>query len=250
MTAKINEGDTVTQIQTELNSIQNITNLNTFYEVDSKDNNEAENICMKVQALDFTLQQPQLNIADDINTIYINAYLKILRSEIPTTNFEGNKEFFQELYGVGTKFDEIDERYLFCYNDLDGDGLPELGIKSTGYTYILKYEPDISEFNVIFSGPTMYYTILGVRQIGYHDGLHAGVIRDRFLILNENDDWEIVLDLERGTESPPFYQIGTDEFNKIDVSEEIWNEITRPFFKAMEQPFQFENLHEVFGELL
>jgi len=98
---------------------------------------------------------------------------------------------------------------------LDEDGFPEFGVKSTGYTYILKYIPKQNEFIVLLRGPTMYYTILGARQLGYHDGLHAGVVRDRYIILNDKYDWEIVLDLQQGTQTPLFYEVGTFRHSEI-----------------------------------
>lgn len=211
---------------------------------------EIEAICEIVETMDFTINQPELNISLEEDIFYKEAYLKILKSEIPTINSEGKTEYFKELYKAGVEFDELNEFYSYYYNDLDKDGFPELGVKSTGYTYILKYMPQENEFTVLFCGPTMYYTILGVRQLGYHDGTHAGVIRDQYIILNDKNEWEAVLDLQQGTQNPVFYEVGTTDLDKVDVGKENWNKIAAPYFKAIEQSISSKTLEEIFGELL
>ncbi len=211
---------------------------------------EIKIICQTVKAMDFTIKQPYISISQEEDVFYKEAYLSVLKSEIPTTNNDGKIEYFRELYKIGVEFAELDNSYSYYYDDLDEDGLPELAIKSTGYTYILKYILEQNEFMVLFSGPTMYYTILGAKQLSYHDGLHAGLIRDRYIILNDNYEWEIVLDLEKGIDTPLFYAVGTDEFYKIDIGEKNWNEITPPFFEAVDQAIPSKTFKEIFGELL
>lgn len=214
------------------------------------DKYQIESICEIVEKMDFTINQPELNISQEEDILYKEAYLKILKSEIPTINSNGETVFFKELYKAGNEFDKLDQFYSYYYNDLDEDGFPELGVKSTGYTYILKYIPQQNVFTVLFCGPTMYYTILGARQLSYHDSIHSGLIRDRYIILNDKNEWEIVLNLQQGTQNPMFYEVGTMGNDKIDVGKENWEKITQPFFKATEQGIPSKTLEEIFGNLI
>ena len=213
-------------------------------------------VCEKIKAIDFTIKESPLDITSEVDALYKEAYLNILKSEIPVRYDDGKKEYFRDLYAMGVEFEELIESPGYCsyyYNDLDGDGLPELGIRSTGYTYILKYDPEKNEFSPIFIGSTMYHTILGTGQIWYHNGLHVGYIMDRYIVLNDDKEWETVFNLEQGTEASPiypYYCVSIDEYSLVDVSEENWNEITKPFFDATENAIPSRTLEEVFGELL
>jgi hypothetical protein len=141
---------------------------------------------------------------------------------------------------------------------LDWDGLPELGIKSTGYTYILKYEPKIKEFRILFSDATMYYTILGTGQIWFHNGMHVGYRTDRYIVLNKDNEWETIFSLERSAVSQeeidsgfiPYYSVDIDEYSGVEVGEKNWDEITKPFIEATENAIPSEGLEEVFGDML
>lgn len=244
-----------TNVEKTTNSIE-LTNIAETEMVDFSNSKsdkdlQIEKICNIVEAMDFTINQPDINISQEQDSFYKGAYLKILKSEIPTINSEGKTEYFRDLYKAGKEFDELNESYSYYYNDLDGDGLPELGVKSLGYTYILKHMPQRNDFEVLFQGQSMYYTILGAKQLAYHDGLHAGVIRDRYIILNDKNEWEIILDLEQGTEpARPYYGVGVLGSEKVDVGEKNWEKITSPFFKATEQAIPSKSLEEIFGKTL
>lgn len=125
-----------------------------------------------------------MNLQPEVAEMYKNAYLNILKNKIPIISKNGEKEYFRDLYKIGTEFEKLDDSYTYYYDDLDNDGFPELGIKSTGYTYILKYEQELNEFNVLFSNPSMYITILGNGRLWYHDGLHSGTISDEYVSPN------------------------------------------------------------------
>lgn len=117
-------------------------------------------VCEKLQKIDFSSEQSVMNLQPEAAEMYKKAYLNILKNKIPIISKNGEKEYFRDLYRIGTEFEKLDDSYTYYYDDLDNDGFPELGIKSTGYTYILKYEQELNEFNVLFSNPSMYITIL------------------------------------------------------------------------------------------
>ncbi len=210
-------------------------------------------VCEKIKAIDFTIKESPLDITPEVDALYKEAYLKILKSEIPIVYKSGKKEYFRDLYRIGDEFDKLIEEadfYSFYYNDLDGDGLPELGVASTCDTDILKYKPEKNECSVIFADSTMYHTILGTGQIWFHNGLHAGYIVDRYIVLNDDKGWKTVFSLEHGTQDYPYYCVSIDEYDLVDISEEDWNEITKPFYDATKNAIPSQTLEEVFGELL
>lgn len=218
-----------------------------------------ETVRAKVSSMDFTAIQPQMDITPEENLLYLEGYLRILKNEIPTYNKQGEELYYKDLWKAGIEFQELLEArdqkeypYLYYYDDLDGDGKPEMGIKQ-GCVYILKYELGDDKFAILYSQQTCYFKkIIGVGQIWYHDGLHGSIIRDRLIVLNEENEWEKVLDLERGL-NPDFryYLVGTEDMDQVNVSEEEWNEITMPFFEmAEDSEVPLQTLEEVFRELL
>jgi len=207
-------------------------------------------VCEKLQKIDFSPKQSVMNLKPEAAEMYKKAYLNVLKNKIPLISKNGEKEYFRNLYKIGTEFEELDDSYTYYYDDLDNDGFPELGIKSTGYTCILKYEQEINEFKVLFSNPSMYITILGNGRLWYHDGLHSGTIRDEYIVLNSNSKWETVFTLEQGIDTFPFYCVSIDEYKNINLDEELWKKVTTPFFNETPNAIHSKNFHEIFGELL
>lgn len=216
-------------------------------------------VCEAVKAMDFAIKEPQMNITAEEDTLYKEAYLKILKNQIPISEEQDFSGYYQDLKKAGIPFEELLAKksinefpYLLYYDDLDGDGKPELGINQ-GNMYILDYELGESEFTVLYAEQSCYFEkILGAGQIWYHDGLHANVIRDRYIFLNRDNEWEdYALDLEQGT-SPlyKYYLVGTSLYQQIHVGEENWNEITKPFFEATQQGIPQKIFDEIFGDLL
>lgn len=207
-------------------------------------------VCEKLLKIDFSPKQSVMNLKPEAAEMYKKAYLNILKNKIPIISKNGEKEYFRNLYKIGTEFEKLDDSYTYYYDDLDNDGFPELGIKSTGYTYILKYEQELNEFIVLFSNPSMYITILGNGRLWYHDGLHSGTIRDEYIVLNSNSKWETVFTLEQGIDTFPFYCVSIGEYKNINLDEELWKKVTTPFFNETKNAIPSKNFHEIFGELL
>lgn len=69
--------------------------------------------------------------------------------------------------------------------------------------------------------------------------------------MNSDGEWETVLELQLyedlGPEGwePAYYVI-----NNVDVGKEIWEELTAPFYEAIEYEIPGKTMTEVFGELL
>lgn len=120
---------------------------------------------------------------------------------------------------------------------------------------LLKYEKELDQCKVLDYVESCYFkTIIGVGQIWRHDGLHADVIRDDYIVLGEDGSFQYILRLEEEINpNHPYYEVGVgDDPTRYEVvSEEEWNEITKPFFEMVENnAVPRKTLEEVFGELL
>ena len=92
-------------------------------------------VCEAVKTMDFTVKEPIINITAEEDMLYKEAYLKILKNQIPISEEYNFLGYYQDLKNAGIPFKELLAKksvsafpYLFYYDDLDGDGKPELGI--------------------------------------------------------------------------------------------------------------------------
>lgn len=220
-------------------------------------------VCDIVRAMDFTAKEPQLDITPEENRAYLEGYLKVLKNEIPAIG-KVEVKYYKDLWRAGIEFElllkEKDTReypYLYYYDDLDGDGKPEFAINQ-GCMVLFKYDKELDQCIILDQEQSCYFeSIVGVGQIRCHDGLHANTVRDDLISLVEDGSFQYILRLDEGvTPSHHYYQIGVSEAPTydeyyVDVSEEEWNEITKPFFEMVENnAVPRKTLEEVFGDLL
>ena len=235
-------------------------------------------VCDIVRAMDFTVKKPQLDITPDENRIYLEGYLKVLKNEIPLI-WEDEVKYYKDLWKAGTEFEELlkekDTReypWLYYYDDLDGDGKPEFAIDQ-GCMFLFKYEKELDQCRVLYFEEACYFqAMVGAGQIWRHDGLHANIVRNDLIGLDEEGGFQYILRLEEGSvPEHHYFQVGVSDvslhyvkeseeewgkfvkpfFEYTAVSEEEWNEITQPFFEMVENnAVPQKTLEEVFGELL
>ena len=91
-----------------------------------------EEICEQVRSIDFTVNEPHIDVTPEENQLYLEAYLKILKNELPVYDLSGKQVYYQDLWMSGIEFEDLLENkayrdfpYLCYYDDLDGDGKPE-----------------------------------------------------------------------------------------------------------------------------
>lgn len=215
-------------------------------------------MCEAVRAMDFTVKEPHMDITPEENRKYLEAYLKVLKNELPVCYQIEEETYYKDLWRAGFEFEDLQKNkgeresfYLYYYDDLDGDGKPEFAVNQ-GCLYIFNYELEDDFCSIIYNQQTCYFKkIIGAGQIWYHDGLHADIIRDRLIIFNEENE-EVALNLEEGINKKyPYYMVGIGEKEWVDVGKENWDGITAPFFEMVENHgLQEMTLEEVFGELL
>ena len=212
-----------------------------------------------VKAMDFTVNEPYLNISPQENLVYLEGYLKMLKNEIPIIS-EAGEQYYNDLWKSGIEFEELlreketrEYPYLYYYDDLDGDGRPELAIEQ-GCMYLIKYEEDLDKCRILYQTEACYFKkMVGAGQIWYHDGLHANVMRDSLVVLTDDGSFQEVFALEKSLDPEyPYYEVRVkDILQNVNISEENWIEITKPFFDMVEDNgLPLKTLEEVFGELL
>jgi len=209
-------------------------------------------VCEMMRAMDFTVEHPQMELTEEEDRAYREAFLRLLKSELPIKGGNEGEDCYQNLWWAGISYEELlEERdsekvfYTYYYDDIDGDGKPEFGVNQQA-VYFFDYELGEDACSISYCGQNIYFEgVLGVGKMWEHDVQHAWVERFRYIVLNCDGEWEEVLDLECGYDEPNYYEI-----NGVDVGKENWEKLTAPFFEATEHEIPTKTLVEVFGELL
>ncbi|MBD5509001.1 MAG: hypothetical protein HDR05_13415 [Lachnospiraceae bacterium] len=265
VSAEFKDEDTLLITYNSGESYHYIEKTELLYWGDSEIQTEEEEIpvCDMVRAMDFTAREPRLDITPEENRAYLEGYLKVLKNEIPAIG-QVEVKYYKDLWKAGTEFGQLlkekDTReypYLYYYDDLDGDGKPEFAINQ-GCMFLFKYDEEQRECRILYQTESCYFeSIVGTGQIWCHDGLHANTVRDDLIGLVEDGSFQYILRIDEGvTPNRHYYEIGVSEapiydVSYVDVSEEEWNELTKPFFEMVENhAVQRKTLEEVFGDLL
>ena len=209
---------------------------------------------------DFTAKQSVIMVTEKEDMLYREGYFKVLQNEIPITNVAGEELYYRDLWRAGIDITELWENksekdfpYEIYYKDLDGDQKPELAINQ-GCFYIFKYDLEEKVCRILYSQQSCYFGgILGEGQLWYHDGLHANVIRDRYIVFDGKSEWETVLDIEeglgQGSEYPDYFRVGTVGADLVMVDEDTWKRVTEPFFEMTENLMEPQSYEEIFGKI-
>lgn len=204
-----------------------------------------------VKNMDFTINEPYLDITPEEEMIYKKVYLSVLKGEAPIQNRWDEPVYYKDLNGAKKEYAELLKNksvhefpYLYYYDDLDGDGKPELGIDH-GCLQILDYEPDSGLIRVSYVGSSGQ-KFLGAGQIWDHDELDK-TCYDTYIYFNSDNDWKEMLKLAY---SDSQYYIETALYNSFAVEKEQWSEVTGPFFEMTQKGLSQKTLEEIFGEQL
>ena len=204
-----------------------------------------------VKNMDFTIKEPYLDITPEEEMIYKKAYLSVLKGEAPIQNRWDEPVYYKDLNGAKKEYAELLKNrfvrefpYLYYYDDLDGDGKPELGIDH-GCLQILDYEPDSDLISVSYVGSSGQ-KFLGAGQIWDHLELDK-TCYDTYIYLNSDNDWEETLTLAY---SDGQYYLETALYHRFAVEKEQWVEVTGPFFEMIQKRLLQKTLDEIFGEQL
>ena len=211
-----------------------------------------------LEGIDFTprpLLEPSELYTPQMDMVFKKAFLKVLNNEI-VMGYGGRVTYFrdtlrgEDLYGEDAisneKFSEIIKKLDYYYYDYDRDGYPELTVlwKFDGSS-VLKYDIDKDSVSLCGGGADGWH-LLGSGQSYY---CHAGganriyweyvdswedesIILHEVYDLDENDNWQ-----------------GTYIIGPLEVNEDIWNEVTKDFFEAIEHEVEPLSFDEIFGDI-
>ena len=224
----------------------------------------------------FAIQEYPINTDvydSDMDREYKKAFLKYLFHTVDVTYDEDDEEetFFYDFaleFGAGAAqfsnddyLEAMENRVQYWYLDFDGDGMPELVVYLKGVMYkpiILKYKSEEQRVYVYVYGSN-HWNFLCSGNLYYDDPTSAGINRyalSRYNIFgNEVITFEFNIQImeDCSREYTISYHNEEDMNNIIEasaiVSEEMWNELTKDFFYAIDNVPPSMTFHEVFGEL-
>ena len=87
--------------------------------------------------------------------------------------------------------------------------------------FLFKYEKELDQCRVLYSEEACYFeTMVGAGQIGCHDGLHANIVWDDLLGLDEDGSFQYILRLEEGLiPEHHYFQVGVSDASLYYVKE-------------------------------
>ena len=62
-------------------------------------------ICETLRSMDFTVNEPHMDITPEENSEYLEAYLQVLKNEMPVYDQMGEETYYRDLWKVGTEFE-------------------------------------------------------------------------------------------------------------------------------------------------
>lgn len=226
---------------------------------------EEQQLRIAMEGIDFQKERPDMNLSPEEEKAYLQGYLKILRSELPlVSKWSEQQEYYKDLYAAGTPYRERLESknesafpYGIYYDDLDGDGRPELALLEGVCLYVIKYEPGDEQGRIVWdrgdATENAASLFMGFMETGvwfrYENGQKN--MTDCYDGPDASGEWTRQLWLERGMRADgQYYEITVRGQETVPVNGEIWTELTESFYSATGNLLQSKSLAEVFGEEL
>ena len=198
---------------------------------------------------------------------YKEAFLKFLFQKTMITNNNGEEKFYYSFMsdmGIQARTNEqyienLQENVEYWYIDFDGDGLPELVVSLSGAMrkpQILKYNREAKSVYVYINGGNYTCNFLCAGTLYEDNPSSAGIIRYALERYDKYGKEVISFHFDIRTACEPWeYSISYINREGIDlistgaqVSEEMWNELTIPFFYAIEHKPPGMTFTEIFGD--
>ena len=198
------------------------------------------------------LYTPQMDM------VFKKAFLKVLNNEI-VMGYGGRVTYFrdtlrgEDLYGEDAisneKFSEIIKKLDYYYYDYDRDGYPELTVlwKFDGSS-VLKYDIDKDSVSLCGGGADGWH-LLGSGQSYYFHGGGANRLFWQYVDSWE-DEWAMFkeeYDLDENDNLQVTYSMSG--YDSSQITEDIWNEVTKDFFEAIEHEVEPLSFDEIFGDI-
>lgn len=222
-------------------------------------------VCESVERIDFSVQEYPISIDvydTNMDKEYKSAFLQALYSQSTIQDKEEGEYYFRKVRpelnaSDGKEYANILKNWFYYYYfDFDGDGLPELIVRSMidndphfGGPRILKYCPEDKQVYNFRSGDWARWRPLSSGKMYYDDPTSAGMRKYGYREINSLGEVSVEVLFDQGVDNLPIYLISVEEFEDIEVGEEIWNELTRDFFEAEANAISYMTYEELFGDV-
>lgn len=238
---------------------QEVETARELWEEEKKENEKIREAKRQLEKINFTVEKPHMELTEEEDTLYKDAYLKILKDEIiayKPSYFGGFPYYIRDFLVKGEFRDFLYDDSHFYYDDLDGDGLPELGIRKDGSFIIVKWEEGWDVFALSdWYGSAHEEKILESGKLWHHDR-HEWPVKDELYGYDGAGMWRCIWRIEsEKVDCSDEYHFslwinGMDE--SIELNEKEGKDLLEPLFKQTEadEPFILKSFEEIFGERL
>lgn len=248
---------------------ENIVLENRDYKITSLENKEnIEKLSELIKGFDFTIQESPLNM--DIYNIeleqkYKEAFLTVIFDKSVNPDVTKSSYTFADNMGMIAYSDKyylnvIVNQAKYWYLDVDLDGMPELVINYPGALkklQILKYDPEKNCASLIFNGGLYGWNFMCSGNLYYRNHTSAGI--SRYGIYRYDAFGNCITAIDFRMNKYPIqkyrvsYQNSENTSRKIDLSayvnKEIWEELTKKFFDAIDNVPPSSTFEEIFGDM-
>ena len=231
---------------------------------------EVQWIYEKVKEIDFSVREYPIETSvynEELDKEYKEAFYQVISNQVPLSY---DDEYYDVLYfknilrGHFTDDEFMDclrEKAAYWYMDYDGDGLPELVVEPWGDgVYVFKY--DQGEKNVkIISSASVGYHLMGAGQYYYENKTSIGYYGYMYIWKDSQGNrqrvyFDVCFDTDlmwklKGIEENlgDIYYIRYNDLNDIEVSKEMWEELTEGYFAAIEEIPEASSYDDIFGNV-
>lgn len=241
-------------------------------------NHEYEKMIDLVKGFDYSTQEYTVN-TDFYNTemdqTCKEAFLEFIFQKEPVTYsvYRDGKEIFYDTYhykfteNIGANWYLVKKDFVhdilyeaaYWYFDFDGDGMPELIFDLPGAKerpYILKYDSEKKNAYVFLTGDSSFWHFMGPGKLCYYNTSKKTAIRYGIKTYDTSGKEIISLSFGIKNDCQPreywvWYHNEENLGNILDescrVEKDVWEELTKDYFDAVDQIPESMTFDEIFG---
>ena len=67
--------------------------------------NDVAAVCEMMRAMDFTVEQPHMELTEEEDRAYKEAFLRLLKNELPVKGWNEGEDYYQDLWWAGILYE-------------------------------------------------------------------------------------------------------------------------------------------------
>ena len=241
-------------------------------------NHEYEKMMDLVKGFDYSTQEYTVNTEfynTEMDQTCKEAFLELIFQKEPVTYsvYQDGKEIFYDTYhykfteNIGANWYLVKKDFVhdilyeaaYWYFDFDGDGMPELIFDLPGAKerpYILKYDSEKKNAYVFLTGDSSFWHFMGPGKLCYYNTSKKTAIRYGIKTYDTSGKEIISLSFGIKNDCQPreywvWYHNEENLGNILDescrVEKDVWEELTKDYFDAVDQIPESMTFDEIFG---